>query len=325
MHEESSPRVEFDDVIASLFPLDLSGQIVMLRASIDASGRKSGVYSLAAVAFGYDRAVKANRQWQELLNGRTFHMKDLNARANEFAGITDKEKDRIMRGTIGIIRENASFFATASCDRDLLAKFLPTVSNKNPDHRKLLEAHRSIYGVMCHIGIFSMAKLAGVTSGGRPQISYIFEAGDDGQRGLISFLNFLENTPGRESILAGYGIRSKTVAQKGEMEGVFHSADLLAWEWAKHIDRSRAGQPMRASLRALIGPDAEFNMDVNSPAIRDRKKFNLAHFADDKMTTVLKSFRASLVASTPEEYERAHQSFRDDEAKWQSHSVQHPA
>ena len=58
-------------------------------------------------------------------------------------------------------------------------------------------------------------------------------------------------------MLENYGIARVVVASKNDIEGIFHAADLIAWEWAKHIDRLRDGQPMRGSLRALIGPNAE--------------------------------------------------------------------
>ena len=97
MHQESVAQIEAEDDIASLFPLDLSGQILVLRACIDASGRESGVYSLASVAFGYDNAVKANREWKALLGTRTFHMKDLNSRSEEFLGIADDEVEECLK------------------------------------------------------------------------------------------------------------------------------------------------------------------------------------------------------------------------------------
>src|SRR4029079_7456776 len=110
--------------VASLFALDLSGEGVALRACIDA-GEQEGVFAVAAVAFGYDRAVKANREWERLLKGRTFHMTDLHARKEDFKGIGDDEVHEIMIGTVGIIKKYASFAVAISCDEALIADSLP--------------------------------------------------------------------------------------------------------------------------------------------------------------------------------------------------------
>src|SRR5258705_13481371 len=98
----------FHEPVASLFPLNLSGELVALRACIDA-GTQEGVFCVAAIAFGYDRAVKANREWERLLKGRTFHMTDFHARKGQFYGIQDDEFREIMVGTVRIIRQYASF------------------------------------------------------------------------------------------------------------------------------------------------------------------------------------------------------------------------
>src|SRR5688500_4824697 len=107
--------------LASLFPLDLAGNVVALRACIDA-GAQQGVFCVAAVAFGYDRARKANNKWSRLMKGRTFHMTDLNARQGEFEGIQNHEVHEIMVGAVEIVREYASFMVAVSCDANLVSE-----------------------------------------------------------------------------------------------------------------------------------------------------------------------------------------------------------
>src|SRR5688500_402918 len=105
----SAPQYRHEDeAIASLFPLNLSGEVVALRACIDA-GTQGGVFAVAAVAFGYDRAVKACGKWNRLMKGRTFHMTDFNSRKGEFEGIEDAEVLEIMVGAVGLIRDYSSY------------------------------------------------------------------------------------------------------------------------------------------------------------------------------------------------------------------------
>lgn len=106
-----------DDDIASLFPLDLSGHAVALRASIDASGRRSGVFAVAAVAYVFDRAVKANREWERLMDGRRFHMTDLIARQEDFVGMTPDQAERLVAALTSIVRKYASYVVAVSCDK----------------------------------------------------------------------------------------------------------------------------------------------------------------------------------------------------------------
>jgi hypothetical protein len=128
----SAHGADSNEEIAALFPLDLSGDVVALRASIDASRRGSGVFALGGVAFGYDRAVKANNEWNRLMNGRTFHMTDLNAREGDFRGISDPEKHRIMVGIVSILRTYASSIVAVSCDDTLILEAFPSVSSGDP-------------------------------------------------------------------------------------------------------------------------------------------------------------------------------------------------
>ena len=100
--------------IACLFPLDMSGDVIVLRVGIDAGKPDSGILSVAGVAFGYDRAVKANAKWARLMKGRTFHMTDLHARQGDFKDISDSEVSEIMHGVVGIIRKYSSYFVAVS-------------------------------------------------------------------------------------------------------------------------------------------------------------------------------------------------------------------
>lgn len=297
-----------DEQLASLFPLDLSGDVVALRACVDA-GEQDGVFCVAAVAFGYDRAVKANRQWERLMKGRTFHMTDLHARKNEFEGIDDDEVDAIMRGTVGIIRDCASYAVAVSCDAALVADMLPVAAQKHPDMQNLLSGFRSTYGFMCHFAMYALGLRANEGRPGR-HISYLFEQGDEGQRGLRKYLEFLGEEPHHRLFLNGYSFNRATVASKDEIEGVFHASDLVAWEWARHVNRHRSGKPIRRSLAEIAGHSTTLENENGIYLFRDPKVY-FRHFKTERIGALAEYFRVSLEATTHEEVDAAFATYRE--------------
>lgn len=291
-----------DEAIASLFPLDLSGDVVALRACIDA-GAQGPVFCVAAVAFGYDRAVKANREWEKLLKGRTFHMTDLNSRHGDFEGIERDEVNAIMRGTVEIIREYASFIVAVSCDADLVADSLPVTASRHPDMEHLLAAFKSTYGLMCHLAMTAVGTRANPDNTRKGQnISYVFERGDDGQRGLRKYLEFLGDEPYHDLFLNGYSHNRSTVADKDDIEGVFHASDLIAWEWARHVGRHNDGDPMRKSLAEIVG-NLPAVMDEHGLTVSDGNRIFLRHFVPKSIGMLAGYFRDMLAATTLEEME----------------------
>ncbi len=294
---------DIDEDIASLFPLNLSGCLVALRACIDHSTKLSGVFSIAGVTFGYDRAVKAHRKWERILDGRTFHMTDLNAREGDFKGISDSEKHQIMVGTIDIIRQYASHVVAVSCDAELVADHLPTIARGNQDNQQMLAAFRSPYGYMCHLTMTALggkANRSGRQS--RRQISYIFERGDEGQKGLMRYLEFLQEGPEDRGIfLDSYSLASETVTPKDKMEGIFHAADLVAWEWGKHVERQRKNLPERKSMAALFGGNTALVESKHGQTLSNAEKCYFRHFRPEKLQHTLRFFRSALVAQSRDE------------------------
>lgn len=297
------------EAIASLFPLDLSGEILALRACIDA-GTQDGTFCVAGVAFGYDRAVKANQEWRRLMKGRTFHMTDFHSRQGEFEGVADEEVHKIMVGTVEIIRRHASYVTASSCDANLVAEHLPTVASKGPDMAHLLGAFRSEYGLMCHLAMFGLGSRA-TDKGNKPgrHISYVFEQGDEGQRGVRKYLEFLGDEPHHQSFLDNYSMNRFTIATKDQIEGVFHAADLVAWEWARHVGRHRRGKPMRKSLSNLVPVQARDQKDGLS--LSDGRRFDLVHLSTEYLAGRLPFFRETIAATTIEETQEVFRRYRE--------------
>lgn len=287
-----------EEAVAFLFTLNLSGAVVALRACIDASTRDNGTFAVAGVAFGYDRARKANREWERLLDGHTFHMTDLNARANDFSGISDEDVNKIMRGIVSIIKRNASYITAVSCDENLVDT--PFKSGVMLSQKQLLSAFRSTYGFMCHLGMASLGEKAndGNVLGGH--VSYVFESGDTGQPGLIKFLDYLESRPAEHLFLDMYSLSGKMVMPKSSIEGIFHSADFVAWEWAKHSERHSQGKPMRRSLSVLFDGSGVVQ-DKYGITLSNGTGFFARYFLPERLERSLAYFRAVIEANSEKE------------------------
>ncbi len=275
-----------DDVVECLFPIDGSGLIGVLRCGIDASTNKDGnVFTVAAVAFDMGRAKRANKKWDVALKGRVFHMTDLNAREGDFKGIEDKEVKDLMIQTVGAVRDYSAFVVAVSCDLEEVRPYLPATSSKDITSPEMLAAFRSAYGVMVHLCMTAVGHFAG---GGR-EVSYTLERGDEGQGGLIRYLDFIENSSIPEQMCDLYSFRRKSVGGKDEIEGIFHSADLIAWEWGRQVARNAKGLPKRRSFEI----------------IEKRTKNYFRHFGSGEMTAFLETFQLILDATSQEDVQRA--------------------
>lgn len=288
--------------IASLFPLDLSGEVVALRAGIDAGRSGSGVYAVAGVAFDYRRAKKANKQWQRLLDGRTFHMTDLNARKGDFEGIDDRDKSHIMHGIVKIIRNNASYITCTSYDDILIAEKFPKDSNSvKAADKPLYKAFKTKYGPMIHMCMWALGDFANGGTNSGNHISYVLEAGDEGQGGFIEYIqNLLNNTrsqPVYKYVLEQYSLSRLTSTPKEEMEGIFHAADFVAWEWARYVEHQRQNLPMRKSLQALTDK-APALADYYGLTLGDKGRIFCRHYAERHANRLVRFLRETAEAKS---------------------------
>lgn len=244
--KRSDMRCSFDGALDAAFPWD-NGTIVVLRAYFDASARTTGVYCVAGVAFGLDRAKKAERAWRELFGARRCHMTDLHARKGAFAGIDAADADRLCRGAVRIINDYASMVVAVSCDVDEVKRLTPTAAE--PHAEGLLDTVRSPYNCGLHWTMMAMGELAGR----QQQIQYWFELGDENQGAARRYLAGL-NEPMIEPLRKSYCYGSDAFVSKKDAQ-LFDAADLVAWEWGTHVNRLRAGAGVRPSIKALMkGP-----------------------------------------------------------------------
>lgn len=220
----------------------------MLRAYCDASELRSGVFSIAGVAFGVDRAKKATRDFEDLFGvGRICHMTDLHNRRKEFAGIGDEEAYRLCRGAVEIINRRATLIAVASCDIGEVARLAPRSSR--PDAELLQEALSTSYSCCMHWLMHVMGSMLARDASQR--MHYWFELGDEHQGIARRFLSEL-SSPMLEPLRRSYAYGESAFVAARDAR-LFEAADLVAWEWGRHVDGVRAGRCTRKSLAALMG------------------------------------------------------------------------
>lgn len=232
------------------------------------------------------------------MDGRTFHMTDLHNRKNDFDGISGDDTDRIMRGIVDIINRYASYLTCTSYDGDLISEKFPKASNDVKLSDEFLhKAFRTKYGPMTHMCMWAMGRFA--TGDGKRRragnnISYVLEAGDEGQGGFVSYINFLINNshaqPVYKHVLDYYSVSQLTISPKDSLEGIFHAADFVAWEWARHVDRQRRSLPIRKSLQALC-EQSQVSEDYYGMNFGNQSKVFFRHYAEKHANRLVKFLR----------------------------------
>jgi hypothetical protein len=240
---------DFADLLAATLP-SLEGQVVLLRAYVDASCI-GDVFCVAAVAFGMDRAVKAEREWVALYGDmpdgkpRCGHMTDLHGRHEQFEGVDKAEADKLCRGSIAIINKYASHVAVISCEVSQVKPLLPTQVHKGDEW--ILDSYRGVYPCCLHWSLAAMGDSVGRQPRG---ISYWIEAGDEFYGSAASFLAELAKPFGKP-LRDHYALANFAYFPAEEVR-LFECADLVAWEWATHIRRSSSNKAQRGSLSPLM-------------------------------------------------------------------------
>lgn len=263
----------------------------MLKAFVDASLLRSGVFCVAGLAFGLDRAKKAHKEWVALYGHRHGHMTDLHARRGEFEGISDDEADRLCRGSVRIINKYASYIVTVACDISEVVESLPTEAT--PDSKWILDVYKNFYPVCAHWALTSIGNFAGRKPGG---IAYWFELGDEDQGAVMRFLSDIR-TPAKRPLLDNYAFSSATFSPADDVR-LFETADFAAWEWAKQIERQRNGLPTRPSLIALMSDQP--CMVAGKPYCKTASRYAV-HYSGEPLTKYMDASRRILAATSVEE------------------------
>jgi len=248
------PVEDFDDIIDGIacWP---DASIVVLRAFLDASRRDSGVLCVAGFAFGIDRAKKAEREWRAALSGKRCHMTDLHSRRADFAEFTAAQAGDLLKSLVSITRRHYSCAVAVSVDIETADRHLPKRSTD--DSKVLLDGFRRPYSACLWFAMSALRKLA--RAKGTDGIAYIVESGDQYQTEASRFLSHCSSDEAMKEDLL---LRSYNVLDKRDSR-LLESADVLAWEWARHVERMLEGKPTRPSLSALLDARPDDLMSTN--------------------------------------------------------------
>lgn len=276
-----------DEAIEILFPACGYGKIVALRAYMDASIRSEEIISVSGFAFGLDNAKKANREWKKLFGDKICHMTDLHNRRGEFSDITREQGGELLKGAVRIINRYSSFGVSASCDISQIKHLLPSQSSDDFNSREIIKGFQTPYSFCSHMAMSLMGRLSNQEAG----ISYVFELGDEGQGGSKAYCDFLFSL-GMPTILKRYGANSIGYAQKDSIHNLLQTADVLAWEWTKNIERKRSGFKPRPSLNALFGDDiSQGRNKYGYSATSQSGNIICSHFQGENLNGFLEFFR----------------------------------
>lgn len=257
------------DVLPFAMPWE-KGVAVLLVAYFDASARESDMFSVAGVAFEADKALAASERWTELWGETRCHMTDLHAgrsrSGNPFTGWSNEKASDYLKRSVEIINDHASYVVATSCRAADIENLKLQAA---PDADRFLDAFRAAYPLCLQL---SMSALVGLMDKAEDQsnVAYFIERGDIDQGSAVRFLD--SSTSSRNAIkdpaIKDYYRHDSHTFMGKDSSRLFEMVDIVAWEWAKHMDRLIEGKGMRPSLRAILGEGVSGETDFKSPTRR---------------------------------------------------------
>jgi hypothetical protein len=238
----NSPEREVLDAV--LYHVRDGDWVVTLHAYFDASGRRSGLFSVAGYAFNKAQLVAFDREWDAIFGPYGgCHMKELTGRNGRFRDISSEEADRLMRGAVDVINGHTSFGTIVSCQVAEIRPLLP----------KWIKGTGHEYAVCAHVAMTVLGSQ--LEKAGADRVAYFFESGDDGAADAAVMMSYVAKVPELKEL---YRHRSHAVIDKQDALAL-QAADVLAWEWAKFMDETVIGKKrlMRKSLQNLMSRDGK--------------------------------------------------------------------
>lgn len=213
-------------------------------AFFDESGTaaSSPFLCVAGYLFEKDAALELSDKWQEFFSKdgefrvEYFHMTDCNVAKGVFAHLSDEECDRAARKAIELIKQYAKHGIALSIEKSAFHLIPPSGGSlwgKSP------------YAMLSNQVGFAIRDW--VPTGDR--VSYFFEAGAHGQNdALVAMSQFLCAPETKDIFRHG----SHSFLAKPEAP-LLQCADMLAWQWHKHCNRSAAGNhKLRGDFKSLL-------------------------------------------------------------------------
>jgi hypothetical protein len=260
----------FHDLV-DLLASPRAGHLALLSAYFDASRMDdSGVFCVGGFAFGPDRAKKAERAWRDLWGDTICRMSDLHSRkpGSAFENWTGPQAGQRLKDCVRILNRYATYAVCVSCNLSEIEALAPTSAARGSEI--YLDGFRRAYAVCCHLAMASLGKVAkeNRTDSG---IAYVFESGDLHQSESQRFISLAVEVP---EVKQMYSHVSHTVVAKPDAR-LLETADIIAWEWAKHRERLQAGRHMRPSLTAILENGRPGCMDSNGYASASRRAMHV--------------------------------------------------
>lgn len=216
---------------------DKPGLVLSLRAYFDESLRDGGTLTVAGYLYTSAQAKNFEAPWREMLGPyEMFHMADLNAGDGIYKGIDPALKGSMTREAVRIVNQYSSAGVAVACNSHEFKELCP----------KGYRYHRDPYVMLCNMCLIAISQIIEAAGIGG-QVTYWFEAGHRCEGDADRLMTNLYNNPILRERLR---YASHAFVPK-DHSVLLQSADLLAWEWGKHIDEP-GRRPMRKSLEALL-------------------------------------------------------------------------
>jgi hypothetical protein len=215
------------------------GQIVaILQAYFDESQRKTGLLCVAGFVFAAPQAKKFSKEFSAVF-GRYggFHMVDLVARRQGFKGISEADRDLLIREAVRIVAQRFTYGVAVAAN----------VAEYDAIAPKFMTGFKSPYSFLCHMAMTAVPLIARKHSDPSP-VTYIFEAGHSDRAEAEAFVGLMGTT---EESRKHYRYSGHAFLPKADAIPL-QAADLLAWEVGKFRDETLPGyRDFRKSLEAL--------------------------------------------------------------------------
>jgi hypothetical protein len=143
--------------------------VVVLEAYFDESERDDGVFALSGFGFDPRQAKLFSKEWvRDFPPERPFHMTDLCARQGKFLGISEPERDRLIRSAVKTCARRVAIIVSITCNLREWERVAPP--------EKI--GHRHPYPIFCFISMMALGEWVSKRSKSG-LVSYVFEAGHE--------------------------------------------------------------------------------------------------------------------------------------------------
>ena len=165
-NQESNDNAS-DGFFETLLQFVGKGKIALLEAYFDESERPNGLLCVAGYVFAAPQARKLTKEFREAFGPYGgFHMKELIHKQKGYKGISDKDRDRLVKRAVGIVKSRFSYGVAITVNRHEYEAKAP----------RWIRGFRDAYPFLCHLAMTAVGALAEKHNDPGP-ITYIFEAG----------------------------------------------------------------------------------------------------------------------------------------------------